>query len=162
VYSCHIYFTDSTCSVHLIPHNLTSVVTNSMQYSPSCICNNFPASHEIPLILRNSNVRLRVYKSPPLVPIPNQVNLMSIFRCLHRSKGSVQVQGFVKRFVKMLSFHGEDLSVPRPTHKLEDHPLFAVQDYLFNIFAATLRIWRSSSIHNLRTRHTVVTGTHLS
>jgi hypothetical protein len=29
-----------------------------------------------------------------------------------------------------------------PTPKLEDHPLLAVRDRLFNIFAATLRIWR--------------------
>jgi hypothetical protein len=33
---------------------------------------------------------------------------------------------------------------PRPTPKLEDHPLSAVRDCLFNIFAATLHIWRPS------------------
>ena len=33
---------------------------------------------------------------------------------------------------------------------------------MFNIFAATLHIAGRSSIHNLRTRHAVVTGTHLS
>jgi hypothetical protein len=68
---------------------------------------------------------------------------MSIFRCLRRSTGSVQAQRFVKHFVNTLSFH-EDVSAPRPTHKLEDHPLIAVMHYLFNTFAATLRIWRSS------------------
>jgi len=61
-----------------------------------------------------------------------------------------------------MGFHGEALLAPRPTPKLEDHPLSAVRDCLFNIFAATLHIGGRSSIHNLRTRHAVVTGTHLS
>jgi hypothetical protein len=40
--------------------------------------------------------------------------------------------------------------------------LSAVRDYLFNIFAAALHIGGRSSIRNLRMRHAVVTGTHLS
>jgi hypothetical protein len=46
--------------------------------------------------------------------------------------------------------------------KLEDHPLSAVRDCLFNILVATLHIAGRSSIRNLRTRHVLVTGTHLS
>jgi len=46
--------------------------------------------------------------------------------------------------------------------KLEDHPLSAVRDCLFNIFAATFHIGGRSSICNLRMRHAVVIGTHLS
>ena len=49
---------------------------------------------------------------------------------------------------------------PRPTPKLEDQPLSAVRDCLFNFFAATLHIGGRSSIRNLRTRHAVVTGTY--
>ena len=49
-----------------------------------------------------------------------------------------------------------------PTPKLENHPLSAVRDCLFSIFAATLHIGGRSSIRNLRTRHAVVTETHLS
>jgi len=49
----------------------------------------------------------------------------------------------------------------RPNPKLEDNPLSAVRDCLFNIFAATLLIGGRSSIRNLRSRHAVVTGTHL-
>jgi hypothetical protein len=45
-------------------------------------------------------------------------------------------------FRKMLIF-GEKLLVPRPTPKLEDHPLSAVRDCLFNIFAAALHDWRT-------------------
>ena len=57
-------------------------------------------------------------------------------------------------------FYRERLLVPRPTSKLEDHPLSAVNDCLFNLFAATLNIAGRSSIRNLRTRHAVVTWTH--
>ena len=59
-------------------------------------------------------------------------------------------------------FHREALLAPRPTPKLKDHPSSAVRDCLFSIFAATLLIGGRSSIRNLRTRHAVVTGTHLS
>jgi hypothetical protein len=37
-----------------------------------------------------------------------------------------------------LIFYGDELLATRPTPKLEDHPLTAVRDCLFNIFAATL------------------------
>jgi len=57
-------------------------------------------------------------------------------------------------------FYREGLLAPRPTPKLEDHPLSAVHDCLFNLFAATLRKGGRSSIRNLGTRHAVVTGTH--
>ena len=36
----------------------------------------------------------------------------------------------------------------------------AVRDWLFDIFAAALRIGGRSSIHNLRTRHAMERGTH--
>jgi hypothetical protein len=60
------------------------------------------------------------------------------------------------------SFYGEELSTPLPTTKLEKHPLSAVRDCLFNIFSVTFNIGGRSSIRNLRMRHAVVTGTHLS
>jgi len=46
----------------------------------------------------------------------------------------------------------------RPTYKLEDNALSDVLDSLFNVFASTLHLEDSSSIHKLRTRHAVVTG----
>jgi hypothetical protein len=42
----------------------------------------------------------------------------------------------------IIIFYGEDLLAPRPTPKLEDHPLSAVRDCLFDVFAATLHNWR--------------------
>jgi hypothetical protein len=41
------------------------------------------------------------------------------------------------------------------------HLLSVVRDCLFDIFATTLHIWGRSCIRSLRTRHAVVTGTHL-
>jgi hypothetical protein len=67
----------------------------------------------------------------------------SIFRCGHLSKESVQVRGFLRSFVTSL-FFGEELLAPRPTPKLEDHPLSTARDCLFNIFAATLQNWMAS------------------
>jgi hypothetical protein len=45
-------------------------------------------------------------------------------------------------FRNMVIFYGEELLAPHPTPKLEDHPLLAVRDCLFNVFAATLHIHR--------------------
>jgi hypothetical protein len=61
----------------------------------------------------------------------------------------------------MIVFYGEELLAPRPTPKLEDHPLSALRDFLFNIFISTLHIGGCPSIRNLRTHHAVVTGTDL-
>ena len=49
---------------------------------------------------------------------------------------------------------------PSPNPQAGGPPLSAVRDCLFNLFAATLLIGGRSSIRNLRTRHSVVTGTH--
>jgi hypothetical protein len=61
---------------------------------------------------------------------------------------------------KIICFDGEELLAPRPTPKLEDHPLSAVRNCLFNISEATLYIVGRSSIYNLRTLHAVVTWAH--
>jgi hypothetical protein len=47
-------------------------------------------------------------------------------------------------FVTCFFFYCGKLLAPRPTPKLEGHPLSAVRDCLFNIFAATFHIWRPS------------------
>jgi hypothetical protein len=44
---------------------------------------------------------------------------------------------------------------------MEEHPLSAIRECLFNVFAATFRIGCRSSIRNLSTRHVVETRTHL-
>ena len=65
-------------------------------------------------------------------------------------------------FRNMIRFYGEELLAPRPSPKLEDHPLSAVRDCLFNIFAATLHIAGRSFTRNWRTLRAVLIGTHLS
>ena len=65
-------------------------------------------------------------------------------------------------FRNKIQFYSEELLAPRATPRLEDHPLSAVHECLFNIFAATLDIGGRSYICNQRTCHTVVTATHLS
>jgi len=62
----------------------------------------------------------------------------------------------------MVHFYGEKLLAPYPNPKLKDHPVSAVRDCLFNIFAAALDIGGRSSICSLRRCHAMVTGTHLS
>jgi hypothetical protein len=67
-------------------------------------------------------------------------------------------------------FYGEELLAPRPTPKMEDHPLSAVRDCLFNVFAATLHIQRpflhpqpeDVPCRGDRDRLIMVTGTDLS
>ena len=90
-------------------------------------------------------------------------NLMSLFHLL----GSYQSISpgpslCLWIFRNKIHFNRGELLAPHPTPKLEDHPLSAVCNCLFNIFAATLHIRGRSSIRNLRTRHAVVTGTYLS
>jgi len=60
-----------------------------------------------------------------------------------------------------MCFYGEVLLAPRPTPKLEDHSSSAVRGCLFNLFTASLHIGGRSNIGNVRTRHAVVTGTHI-
>jgi hypothetical protein len=45
-------------------------------------------------------------------------------------------------FRNVIIFYAEELLAPLPTQKLEDHPLSAVRDCLFNIFAATIHMHR--------------------
>jgi len=77
-------------------------------------------------------------------------------------KGSVQATRQLYPFHNKASFYGEELLAPRSAPKLEERPLSAVRNCLFNIFTATLHIGGRSSICNLRMCHALVTGTHLS
>ena len=71
---------------------------------------------------------------------------------------------FIKKIIIIIIIiiYGEELLVLCPTPKLEDQPLSPVLDCLFKTFAATLHIGGRSSIRNMRTRHAVATGNHLS
>jgi hypothetical protein len=98
----------------------------------------------------------------------SQVSVTYLYPELHRSSPFTLLRSYqsitpgprhIFIFRSKVSFYGEDLLAPRPTPKLEDHPLSAVPYCLFNIFAATLHTAGRSSHRNLRTRHAVVTET---
>jgi len=158
-----------------------------MVQSPSWEANWFAASQEILRISRNPKVHYRTHKRPPLVPILGQHNPVHIhvpnFISLYILRGAsprntppppenrvgeqftsglfyLQRKHHACMYFLTWMFYREGLLAPRPTPQLEDHPLSAVRDCLFNLFAATLHKGGRSSIRNLRTRHTVVTGTH--
>ena len=78
---------------------------------------------------------------------------------LHRS--TLQVRNLSLTVSQHDTFLRRGLLAPRPTPKVEDHPLSAVRDCLFNIFAATFNIESRSYSRKLRTRHAVLTGTPL-
>ena len=94
---------------------------------------------------------------PPLETLPPEIRVGEYFTsglfCLQRKHPAHE-------YFSTIFFHREELLAPRPTPKLEDHPLSADRDCLFDLFAAALHIGGHSSIRNLRTRHAVVTGTH--
>jgi uncharacterized membrane protein len=75
------------------------------------------------------------------------------------ARASVQIRGSCKHFLD-ICFYDDELLAFRPTSKMEDRPLSAVRDCLYNIFAATLRIGGRFSIRNLRKRLAVVRGKH--
>jgi hypothetical protein len=52
----------------------TSLKISLMELSPSWEAANCAATQELPSILWNAKVHYRVYISPPLIPIPTQIN----------------------------------------------------------------------------------------
>ena len=65
-------------------------------------------------------------------------------------------------FGKTVRFYDEEILSPCPTPKLEEKFLSAVRNHIFIIFEPTIHIGVHSSLPNPRTRHAVVTGTHLT
>jgi len=52
---------------------------------------------------------------------------------------------FVAFFKHMLVFYDGGLLIP-PAYGLEDHPLSAFREWVFNTFTAILHIWRPSPL----------------
>ena len=135
-----------------------------MELSPSWEANQFSSSQEIPCNLQNLKVHYHIYTLPP-VPILSQLDpvhapTFPLFRSYHCICPGPRLS--VWAFHNMICFYAEELLAPRPTPKLEIHPMLAVHDCLFSIFTATLHVGGRSSICNLRMCHALVAGTHLS
>jgi hypothetical protein len=64
-------------------------------------------------------------------------------------------------FRNIVRFYCDELLAPIPKTKLENNPLSAGRNRLFNIFSATSISGGLSSIRNLRTRHGVVIETRV-
>ena len=145
-----------------------SLLTSSMQQSPSWEVIRFSASQEIPRILWKLAVDYRVYKNPPPVPVLSQINRFHATHpqiSCHFSIAWVvpKDQSRPEANIPVSSegqFYGEELLAPLTIPMLEYHPSSAVRDCLFNIFAASLHIGGRPSTRNLRTRHIEMTGTH--
>ena len=69
-------------------------------------------------------------------------HLIKKFPAFYRTRRFITAftRASVLTFRKNIRFYGEELLAPRSIPKLEDHPLPAVRDCLFNMSAATLPI----------------------
>jgi hypothetical protein len=93
-----------------------------------------PALHKLTPWHKNPKVQHHTHNSLP--PVKQYINRPYPWLCIVLRN-------------KYLVLWGRVVS-PHPTPKLEDHPLSAVRDRLFNIFAATLHIWRPSPLSATR------------
>jgi hypothetical protein len=79
------------------------------------------------------------YPEPVQSSVRNLIHVSSLGLFIQRIRpGPRLFRSFRNKFI----FYGEEFLAPRPTSKLEDHPLSFVRGCLFNIFAANLHSWR--------------------
>jgi len=127
-----------------------------------------PISDSQPLCIPHHSIHLRFGLPTRLLPsgLSKVIFLHGRLSCIHTicpAHLNLDILIVVTKSVSSYRRYSSSLYLAaHPTPKLEDHPLLAVRDYLFNIFAATLHIGVRSSIRNPMERHAVVLRTRLS
>jgi hypothetical protein len=114
--------------------------TNAFLLSTQHFLKNAPHSsrNQLPCIVSKPQLALLDPDIHTLVTF-HVPNLMSIFVPYIIPKVQSKSQAFLL-FHNIPSFCGEELLALYPSPKLENHPLSAVRECLFNIFSATLHI----------------------
>jgi hypothetical protein len=132
-----------------------------MEQSPSWEANRSSASQEIPPF----------YGTRRFITALTRARHLSLSWAISKLYQRISLGPRLCQMIRnLVIFYGEELLVPRPNPKLEDHPLSAVRDCLFNVFTATLHISRpflhqqpeDAPCRGDRDRLIVVTGTDLS
>jgi hypothetical protein len=112
-------------------HHWTLSWASRIQLAPS-----IPISVRSSLML-SSHLRLGTYRAET-ANIPSSKSHV-LFQMLRSCEIMNPDPKRFETFRKKSHFYGEGLLAPCPNPNLEDHPLSAVRDCLFNIFAASLR-----------------------
>jgi hypothetical protein len=88
--------------------------------------------------------------------VPNLISIFLGLGCLSKDSKTRPCVIFRNRF------YNEELLAQFRSHKQDHHPLSAVPDFLFNVLAATFRIWRISPFEPQGRAMPWRQGTHLT
>jgi len=149
-----IYLSES-CAVQERRKKLTYILTYLSTY-----LHNYLLTYILTYLLTHLLTYLLTPWNKVLLEKLTGLQLVKKLPAFHRTRMFITAftNALCDHFVTRCALYCEQLLAPHPKPKLEDHPFSAVRDCLFNICAATLHIGGRSSVRNLRTRHSVVTG----